>query len=70
MKVNKSIIYKRKCEICEKNIDTKIETQYNGKESGTGTVRREILFSNDGVMFSRKWFCNECWELIIKGETK
>jgi len=65
----RNMIHKRKCEICDKKINAIVETQYCGRgDNRMGVRRHELLFSKDGLMFGKTWFCNECWELIIENK--
>jgi len=50
-------VLKRKCAVC----DRKIKVRY----ISFGMSER-ILDSDEGTSFKNKWFCNECWEEIIK----
>lgn len=71
----------RKCAVCEKEIEVKLEhigtTHRSSEESVRGFARhgcRSFIVSDEGVMFdlhNKKygagiWFCNNCWNLVTE----
>ena len=48
---------KAKCRICNKKI--KIDLKSIG-------VKRHRYTSEEGVLFTTAWFCNSCWNKILK----
>ena len=51
---------KRKCVVCGKQI-----VLFRSKQGSNGNIKF-ILYSNGGVLFLKKWFCNNCWKEIGK----
>lgn len=49
-------VYERKCAVCDKKIKLHYISWGEGK----------VIDSDEGTSFKHKWFCNECWEEIIK----
>ena len=47
------------CVICNKIIKLKI-----------AECRLGFWDSDDGIFYNRKWFCNSCWNIIIKNVFK
>jgi hypothetical protein len=48
----------RNCVVCSKKIQIK---RY---KSGSNGNIKHIYYSDDGILFLRKWFCNDCWNEI------
>lgn len=49
----------KNCIVCNKEI--KIIKERIGNNCG---ISKFILFSEEGILFLRKWFCNSCWKEI------
>lgn len=65
----------RKCRICKKKIEVKIDRMGRRGFTSKGKAH-DITISEDGVFFetgkiidkshSGVWFCNDCWEEVRK----
>jgi hypothetical protein len=60
---------KRKCEVCEKEIEVYKEYNLKGAKSVKSSGE---WFSDDGVYFeeSKIWFCLDCWKELTKEKFK
>ena len=49
------------CEVCNGDIVAEFIKTPHGKNR-----HKSLLYSEQGVMFENNWFCNDCWNKIIK----
>ena len=62
------------CEVCKKEIKIRklIALSRHKRKSifndyKTNLTKSKVMFvSDEGIYFEHKWFCNECWNEIIK----
>jgi hypothetical protein len=60
----------RKCQICEKEIILrKIVIGTCGKKSFEKN-RSKLITSKDGVRICNRWFCNECYDIVLNNIEK
>ena len=63
---NKKLGDKRICRMCQAVIKD-IKKFRSGTVGGKWHAHQmQVLYSENGVYFEGSWFCNECWEQIIK----
>ena len=55
----------KNCKICDSKLIVYTETFYGGIVK-KGIKRRKVTTSQDGIMFGNSWFCNQCWNILIK----
>jgi len=61
--MNKTTI--KNCKICDSKLIVYTETFYGGIVK-KGIKRRKVTTSQDGIMFGNSWFCNQCWDILMK----
>jgi hypothetical protein len=61
---------KKYCEICEAELITEVRSFGRPKKKSVEFSSMKRIISNEGIYYGNRWFCNECWNLIINHKVK